>query len=203
MVDKMGYPYKAGPKKILTYQYSKFYGYEFLKQYKAFRIKTLRSLKSKLRKKKLNGIIDDYLRELKFKNPIAKGLRETLSENVLNEKMLGLALFMLYSFPKDKKSKERVDSWLMRLVKRYEVSRKLDKDNKISLDAYVIFAAILALAYNKLQNLKFLNCLLKLNDVLCPAYNRISNKCIPLLYFAVNAELEGVKKLFNKKDLTL
>ena len=56
-------------------------------------------------------------------------------------------------------------------------------------------------ANQKFRNdLKFLNSLLKLNDIICSKINTISDPTdLLLIYYAINFELEYIKELIKKK----
>ena len=197
------YPYKANSDKILTYQYSKFSGFGFIESYKSFRLQTLAALKSRIEKGRLKTIIPDYLKNFKFDKTDSEILQKLVTERIINKSSLQLVLYMQYNIQKDKRIKEYIYKWLSILVKKYEVARKIDSNNYKHLEGYILFGTNLAIFYKHSHNLKFLNALLKLNDVLCTINTKVAKNLTPLLYFAINTELEEIKILFNKKGLKI
>ena len=199
MVSKIiQYPYKSTPGITVSYQYSEFQGFDFLKSYKAFRVRTLKSLKTD--KNKVKSLISDFLENKNFGKFNVDSLNESLSERDLSLNDL-IHLFVI-QYGEKPKNNAAVYKLLSRLIKRYEVSRKICSINN-GLYIYVLFAANLAIFYKNSNNLKFLNTLLKLNDMLCSVHKNISQKYIPLLYFSINSEFEEVNKLFIKKGVEL
>ena len=103
--------------------------------------------------------------------------------------------------------------WMDRLVQRFEVTKHLyatygphlrkgtGEHKRISL--YVIFAIGLAVIYRDTQNLRYLNCLLKLNDLLCSTIDRFATD--PLLRIVVGCaltlEMGYVQALMSEKEI--
>ncbi len=123
------YLYKATPNKLLTYQYSKFSGFEFIDSYKSFRLQTLGALKSRITKGKLNNIIPNYLKNCKFDKSNSKILQKLITEKIVNKSSLQMVLYMQFNMPKDKRIEEHIYKWLSILIKKYEVARKIDSSN--------------------------------------------------------------------------
>ena len=67
----------------------------------------------------------------------------------------------------------------------------------------LIFIYLSLFLYKKFlvnNDLKFLNSLLKLNDIICSKINTISDPTdLLLIYYAINFELEYIKELIKKK----
>ena len=100
---------------------------------------------------------------------------------------------------------------LSKFVKKYEVFKKIfDKydDNYMkigndykNLEVYVIFTACLLRYYIKHNNLKFLNAIIKLNDLLCSVRDDVKGKA--LFNDNLLVEMEMVKEIISKKGLKI
>ena len=61
----------------------------------------------------------------------------------------------------------------------------------------------IALFYKNSKNLKFINAVLKINDMLCGMKDYIKPEILPLFYLSLKIELDEIKNLFRKKGLEL
>ena len=200
----MEYPYKTTPESFLTYQYSKFLGFDFIDAYKFFRSEALKSFKLDLNKNRLDNLISNFLKSHKIVAFNTHSLLQLLSEkDIKKEDLIMLFLFQNENKVKDKTTNQIIYTLLSRLIKKYEISRSIYSNKYRDLESYVLFAANLVIYYKHSGNIKFLNALLKLNDSLCSVHEKITKDYIVLLYFSINAEIEEVKKLFNKKSLRI
>ena len=67
---------------------------------------------------------------------------------------------------------------------------------KKSLKNYILLSIICLEKFELDKNLKFLNCSLKLNDIICSVFNNdIDDNNIGMISFLIKKELEIVKKL--------
>ena len=107
---------------------------------------------------------------------------------------------------------------IMALLKKFEIKKKIfteydydfsKYDSKLKenstdfkiLRNYILFAAICIQKFQDNNNLKFLNVLLKLNDIICSQIDSISDEHdLSLVYHVINLELEYVSDL-NRKTL--
>lgn len=86
--------------------------------------------------------------------------------------------------------KKRIfDTYLINLERNYS-------DNYTNLRNYILFAIICLKKYETTDNLKFLNSVLKLNDIICSASGLISNENdLKLFQYVIEKELDFVKEL--------
>jgi|APSaa5957512535_1039671.scaffolds.fasta_scaffold38983_3 hypothetical protein len=107
----------------------------------------------------------------------------------------------------DKGNESLIKFWLDLLVQRFEVTKKLyesypanfrkgeGRDNIIRL--YWLFALSLTLFYRDTKNIKYLNSLLKVTDLLCSLSEKLLNKNIPIqsLSLIILVEMLSVKSI--------
>ena len=86
--------------------------------------------------------------------------------------------------------KKRIfDTYLINLERNYS-------DNYTNLRNYILFAIICLKKYETTDNLKFLNSVLKLNDIICSASGLISDENdLKLFQYIIEKELDFVKEL--------
>ena len=209
------YPYTQTLEKPIKYQYSKFYGFKFIKYYKSFRFKIISLLKLKIRDSEdLDYAVPNYLKKLNFYSYNTMSLIRKLSSTSSTKNRLSILLLLQHRhFNRSKILKEEVYNWLRIFIKKFEVSKrvfskygpKMDNvgGNYKAIENYILLAVNIAIFYNRFGNLKFLNALLKLNDMLCSMQSKVIKKYIPLFYFSINTEVYEIKKLFNKRCLRL
>lgn len=112
---------------------------------------------------------------------------------------------------------EKTDSekkiWLDRLVQRFEVTKKIYEvylpgfrkgqgDNK-SIILYWLLSLALCLEYSKTKNLKYLNCLVKINDLLTSLPSEDLHEVIPAfgLELVLSTEVVSVSMLVEDKGV--
>ena len=84
---------------------------------------------------------------------------------------------------------------------KYDSKLKENSTDFKILRNYILFAAICIQKFQDNNNLKFLNVLLKLNDIICSQIDSISDAHdLSLVYHVINLELEYVSDL-NRKTL--
>ena len=110
--------------------------------------------------------------------------------------------------------KEISYKWLSLLIKRFEVFKKIHSrfnqnfkkvdDEYHDLFIYAATGFLLLIYFEKYGNLKFLNCALKINDLLCSIDNRSIDKQTLLLSTAsLFCEKKLVLRLINEKNISL
>jgi len=199
------YSYGEGMDFPRTYQFSPFYGVRFLEAYRDYRSKAIDHLKGKSAMD-TESILKTVKAELENRtagishSEWFESLKDKPVDTRKNLEMLLLALLNgCHSADKD------VRFWLRTYLKKYEVAKKLyseyDKDlkrmgNCDDIDSYALLAVCLLLYYMKDRNLKFLNCAMKLNDMLCSNIGRISSEFgILLCYSSLRMELDAAYQL--------
>jgi len=184
-------------------------GKKFVDGYKSSRLKIMKSLN--LDQVPLEDIIASYTK--KFKHLKREIIITLLQENdTMNS--LSLLLFMQSNFRNDyNEIQKEIYNLLIIYLKKYEITKKIFSkydlnmkkigENYKDLDNYVLLSINLAIFYKNSQNLKFMNTLLKINDMLCAMREEITQKLIPLFYLSIKIELEEIGKLFNKKGMEI
>ena len=209
------YGYLSNLDKPLTYQYSKFLGYGFIKEYIEIRSEVIGWLNSgyKYNPMRQKYDVSFYLKNFNFeKYGIKYLMKKIYIENSTKEKFT-LILFILNRYGKSKVVYKEIDNWLSLFIKKYEVSKKIYAEynsrwEKISADYkiienYVLLALNIAIFYKNSKNLKFLNTLLKLNDILCGMKEDVPENHRHLFCLALYLELDAIKNLASKKGLII
>jgi len=175
------------------YQLSPFHGSDFLNSYKIERESILNKLDTKIaRKIILSELIKILLppENIISEKQITKFVTETLLITFLNKLQLT---------PNDK-------TILSKLLKSFEIKKKIFTEynfnqNTSSTDYknlrnYILFSLLCSKEFKDSQNLKFLNTVLKLNDIISSKINHISNNYDLLLAFnAIDLELIAINTL--------
>ena len=191
----MNYIYSKGDllETSQKYQLSTFHGNDFLNSYKIERESILNKLDTKItRKIILSELIKILLppENIISEKQITKFVTETLLITFLNKLQLT---------PNDK-------TILSKLLKSFEIKKKIFTEydfnqNTFSTDYknlrnYILFSLLCSKEFKDSQNLKFLNTVLKLNDIISSKINHISNNYDLLLAFnAIDLELIGINTL--------
>ena len=191
----MNYIYSKGDllETSQKYQLSPFHGSDFLNSYKIERESILNKLDTKItRKIILSELIKILLppENIISEKQITKFVTETLLITFLNKLQLT---------PNDK-------IILSKLLKSFEIKKKIFTEynfnqNTFSTDYknlrnYILFSLLCSKEFKDSQNLKFLNTVLKLNDIISSKINHISNNYDLLLAFnAIDLELIGINTL--------
>ena len=198
-----------------NYMYTSYFGVDFFRSYFDNRLKNIEKFKA--RKDIQNTeTIDTYfctastlkleigqkLLPFNFKESIENIISFNLKNRIFTEKLLTSLLVSQLN----NKNKKLIKEWLDLLVQRFEVTKKIYEIylvgfRKGSGDSgvvrlYWIFALSLALYYAETKNIKYLNTLLKVNDLLCSLDNDLIRK-IPTqgLVLILLVEVEGVQLL--------
>jgi len=192
MKIKYNYSKKGQLHNPQKYQKTPFEGKKFLLSYQNFREKNIKNLKQKIEDKKdFNEIIKNFQIEkcddIKFSTRIL--LKSILKENVDSEKY---------------------DKIVNVLIKKFEVKKRIfssydklffeNSSNYQDMINYILLSNICAKQYEKTKNLKFLNTVLKLNDLICSEIENIEENIeLNLSLHCLNKELDFVLKL--KEDI--
>ena len=210
MKDKIGYAYVSTLENPQAYQYSEFSGRKFVDSYKDFRLKVMGSLKAD--EGNLGMSIQSHIRQFAGLNK--EKLLKRISEENFTKNILSMLLYAQNSIGlKDKEVSNEVYKRLSIFIRKYEVSKKIfsqysDNMEKIGenykgIDNYVLLALNIALFYQSSKNLKFMNALFKINDMLCGMKDGIKTDVIPLFYLSLKIEMDETKNLFEEKGLEL
>ena len=189
-----------------TYQYSEYGGMSFVKSYlnsrKFFIGKIANNLKNKTSFKSINDL---------YKNQNKKFKRFPLNkvQIIKTEKILWNILFLTNGHGQDKEAYY----YLSRLLKKYETKKRIydayglnfeeKSENYKNFENYILLSLNLLLLYEKTKSLKFLNCALKLDDMLCSIFVGLDKEELNLLLLALNLELKEIKKLYKAKGVRI
>ena len=191
----MNYTYSKGDllETSQKYQMSPFHGTDFLNSYKIDRETVLNQLDSKITKKiTLSQLIKTLLPSEKFlSNPsITKFTTETLLSTFLNKSQLT--------------SNDKVI--LSKLLKNFEIKKKIFTEydfnkNIFSIDYknlrnYILFSLLCGKEFENSRNLKYLNTVLKLNDIISSKVVQISeNSNLLLAFYSISLELSSINTI--------
>jgi hypothetical protein len=189
------------------YQMTPFEGREFLSSYE-------QSRKDVLDKIKNNQAVNSLSQTLELiKKSSSTNEKENKKIFVTNDLLLSILLKL-----ESKEETQQETKMIMMLLKKFEIKKKIfteydydfsKYDSKLKenstdfkiLRNYILFAAICIQKFQDNNNLKFLNVLLKLNDIICSQIDSISDAHdLSLVYHVINLELEYVSDL-NRKTL--
>lgn len=191
----MNYTYSKGDlfETSQKYQLSPFRGNDFLNSYKTDRESILNQLDSKITKKLTLSELTKILipsENILYEQSTTKFLTETL-------------LITFLSKPQLTSSNKIV---LNKLLKTFEIKKKIftgyDLEQKIfsmdfkNLRNYILFSLLCCKEFNDSQNLKYLNTVLKLNDIISSKIDSISdNNDLLLAFHAIFLELLTINTL--------
>jgi len=93
-------------------------------------------------------------------------------------------------------------------LKKFEITKKISSrhfkgiNNDFSnIQNYIVFAIICNILYEKTSDLKFLNVVLKLNDLICSQIKKLSKFEQSLSKISIEYELNNIKKLSKEKGV--
>jgi hypothetical protein len=175
--DKVFYKYYAEyvPEEKIDYSYATYHGEAFIKAWEKFR--------KKFYKENSDGIPDLI--------PVSQSPTEILFISWIEKQLNNQIDFK--------------DEFNL-LIKRFEVTKKiysnyssnfrpLDKNEFKEYRLYCLFACLLVLAYSIEKKFQFLNALLKVNDINCSLYDKLSGMDKRILYFCISKEQQFVLDL--------
>tara|TARA_Y100000590_G_scaffold467418_1_gene646269 strand:- start:7564 stop:8076 length:513 start_codon:yes stop_codon:yes gene_type:complete len=166
---------------------SSFEGKEFLSSYEISRLNILKKIQTS----------NDYSKIFEM---LYQGKNDSVKEIITESKLLSI-IFELSS-----NSSNETNSFIEKFIKKFEISKKIfysydmrlqenSKNYKISRN-YILFAVICIKKYEMTNNLKFLNTLLKLNDIICSVFVQINDQNnLSMIKYTLEKELEFVKSL--------
>lgn len=169
-----------------NYMYTAYFGVEFVQSYFDERSKFIKKFKVRKNEQKIETI-DAYfctasalkleknqkLLPINFQENVENIVSFNLKDKIVTEKLLTSLLISQLNNASEKLIKE----WLDLLVQRFEVTKKIYENYLVGfrkgigssdmLRLYWLFALLLTLYYSETKNIKYLNTLLKVNDLLC------------------------------------
>lgn len=203
------YPYSSGNllESRNTYFYTPFEGYDFLIAWRRSRRNILESLKQA---EDIPGTKDGepIIRDLLFFET------EIKSGNRIKSKELLKAVYHYIGITGDNLFKPELELWLNRLVKKFEVTKRMheeygedfkaaDKKQYKDLSLYMLLAEVFAAAYEKSGRLPYLNVLLKVMDTLCAMHNELNKDLSFRLSILIMKEDTYIRNLAAKAGVDL
>ncbi len=198
-----------------NYMYTPYFGVEFVQSYFDDRSKNIEKFKARKGEQNIETIDayfctastlklekDQKLLPVNFQENVENIVSFNLKNKIVTEKLLTSLLVSQLNNENEKLIKE----WLDRLVQRFEVTKKIYETYLVGfrkgrgstdmVRLYWIFALLLTLYYSETKNIKYLNTLLKVNDLLCSLGDDLIRK-IPIqgLELVLSVETEGVQLL--------
>ena len=85
-----------------------------------------------------------------------------------------------------------------RIFSKYDSTFKKKSKDYSNMGNYVLLSSNFALAYKKSRDVRFLNVLLKINDLLCGSLEEITKNYLLLVYFSLKEEETAIIKLIKK-----
>ncbi len=159
-----------------TYMYSEYKGIDFIKEYMSSR-KNWQCIKNET-----GGYAERKIHSSVYHDLV--GIREELTSGKGTEKAFELVNAYTKSFEVHKK-----------IYTKYDIRWKpLDSADFQEYESYLMFADCLLLAYHHTKCLKYINCLLKLDDTLISVQSKMTQKCKVHLEQIIKQEL----RIFNK-----
>jgi len=179
------------------YNFAKFQGKDFLIDYFNFRQKQIKKIESKIN---INLNIDKIISELEVKKDSEQGI--FLLENFLIEILVG------------KNRNEEINLDIDKFLKKFEVKKKIAESYTINfiendteygnLKNYLLLGFLVSLRYNETKNLKYLNVLLKINDMLITQIEQFKDeKDFFIFKKNLENEIDYVKKICEKKGIEI
>ena len=199
------YPYYNGDllKNPQTYQMTPYGGENFLRSYQKHR----QDFINNITKNKVFQPIKEIITALNLK-VYEDYIKNYNLEIIDSTKLLYSILFYL----KTKKEIPTINNLINNVIKKFEIKKRIystyDKkfketsSNFSNLRNYLLLSLICLVKYEETFNLKFLNTLLKINDIICSKEELLSDD-IPLSIYVLENELTHVINLCNEKKVPL
>ena len=181
------------------YMYTKYYGKEFLEAYFSNRI----------------AIINNYnIKEEDYLAKIYEESRQSLKYFSRNKDSTSYQLICLLIDMIESDKNKNIYDLLSIYIKKYEVSKKLYQqyDNNFkpigtqwkNIDHYILLFIACGVYFLQSDNLKFLNCQLKLGDLIISIDNKLETpKFKEFALIGISIEMNSVNKLLVKHGLEL
>lgn len=173
------------------YEKTPFEGKNFLVEYKNLREKNIKILKEKIKD------------EIEF-NEILKNLK--IGKNKESEFFTRI---LLESVLKENSDSEKNNNIINIFIKKFEVKKRIfssynklfveNSSNYQEMINYILLSNICVIKYEKTKNLKFLNTILKLNDLICSEIENIKDEIeLNLAQHCLNKELNFILKIKSR-----
>jgi|TARA_B100001540_G_C15795941_1_gene637664 hypothetical protein len=166
---------------------STFEGSEFLSSYEISRLNVIKKIETNI---ECSRII----------KKLSEQEIDSVEEIITESRLLSVILEL------NSNSSNETDKFIQKLIKKFEISKKLfisydlnlkeNTNNYKTSRNYILLAIICIKKYEKTDNLKFINTLLKLNDIICSVFTEINNENdLCMMKYILEKELELISSL--------
>ena len=166
---------------------STFEGSEFLSSYEISRLNVIKKIETNI---ECSRII----------KKLSEQEIDSVEEIITESRLLSVILEL------NSNSSNETDKFIEKLIKKFEISKKLfisydlnlkeNTNNYKTSRNYILLAIICIKKYEKTDNLKFINTLLKLNDIICSVFTEINNENdLCMMKYILEKELELISSL--------
>lgn len=166
---------------------STFEGSEFLSSYEISRLNVIKKIETNI----------EYSRIIK---KLSEQEIDSVDEIITESRLLSVILEL------NSNSSNETDEFIQKLIKKFEISKKLfisydlnlkeNTNNYKTSRNYILLAIICIKKYEKTDNLKFINTLLKLDDIICSVFTEINNENdLCMIKYILEKELELISSL--------
>ena len=201
----MNYPYARGDllRKPNTYFYTKFVGIQFLKNWQDERECVQKRLNNNSTRGG-GGLQVGSLAE------ISQSYEE---QQVIDTRILLISLIGELQGGARPDADQRLNQWLLRLVKKFETTKRIhevykenflaaDKTKFKNIELYLLLAEVFSLAYDAGRSLIFLNVYLKIIDTLCSQSEGLTTGQQGLLSNLIETEIRYITNLRMELEVT-
>jgi hypothetical protein len=227
MTDRTTISYQYTDRDLLqepeSYEYTEVHGRPFLSAYLDNRTEIIDAIEDRIeRPDEIPTGFEATIERLAVSQPTAENSRgvgvapvtpvPTPGDGSVETRQL-LASLAGYDQPKPP-SGEPANVWVDTFTKQYEVRKKLSAsydaemnsvaENPASFDCYVLLAMVVLLAYERTNNLKYLNVALKLGDLLVSKHSETADSgTLALVRLVLREEVTAVRELADTKGVSL
>ena len=180
------------------YQFTAFEGEKFLKSYLKLR----------------NSILNDISLKTSSKNNFSTIINNLIKNKNSNNKQGNLEELFLRIIGEKENGNHKSDNIIDIFLKKYEVKKRLathydenfleKKSNYYHLRNYVLLNVLLMIRFSETKNIRFLNTMLKINDMLISKITSINNKTdLEIFKNLLKNEIKFVKELCKLKGVNI
>lgn len=180
------------------YQMTPYHGVSFLKSFLESRQKFLTSNSSDIKNANFDSLLSNIILDLNniethyFTNDLFSEILKKITKNDFNSNVVSFINTFVKKFEIKKK-----------IFDEYDYANKEISSNFSLLKNYVLFALICRFSFEHFSNLKYLNTLLKLNDLLCSQWNNLTKSEQLIVQHSITFEINTIKEISLKKGVKI
>ncbi len=180
------------------YNFAVFQGNEFLQSYLAFRFSIVKKLENSI---KMNVTFTELINNF-------------CNQNIPQENDIELENLLIKTLYEKKRQSHKLDTNIDVFLKKYEIKKRLmsqydteffekNQDYK-NLRNYLLLELLCVIRYEETRHLKFLNTILKINDMLITQAQQINDQTdLSIFKYCLEFEIKFVKELCELKGLEI